>query len=140
MKRIPFIASLVLLTLGLSAQSASRPGEPKIIPQPGSPAMLSPGTLNHAPAAMLRNRSGKTIIAYRIGWLDAAGSPTFGKRIDRRIGKGERVWINSRDFAVNPTARFFIAEVAFGDGTNWKADLAALRRQATKKARPTVPV
>ncbi len=137
MQRIRVIAAFLLLSAAVWAQSSPRPGEPKIIPQPGSPAVLSAGHVNKAPAVQLRNRSGKTVVAYRLGWFDAAGKVSLGERTLLRLRRGERVWIRSRDFARYPGARFFIAELAFGNGTAWKADVDALRREETKEAVPS---
>ncbi len=140
-------ASLIVVLVVLAApwaaisQTTRRPGEPNILTQPGSPAVLAPGRVNGAPAAMLRNRSGRSIIAYRIGWLDQAGKPAFSQRIERRITRGERIWIRPHEFGRYPDARFFVAEIAFGDGTGWRADVNQLRRQLTKELAPkTVPV
>ncbi len=138
------VASLIVLIFaaGLAAIAQSTPqSRLSILTQPGSPAVLSAGRVNGAPAAMLRNRSGRTIIAYRLGWLDPSGKPALGQRTMRRVAKGERIWVRPREFALYPDAHFFIAEVTFGDGTGWKADVNALRRKLTDRVVPkSVPV
>ncbi len=134
------ISLLVAAGLAVAAQSTPQ-SRINILNQPGSPAILSGSRSSGAPRVVLRNRSGKTIIAYRLGWMAETGTPSFGQRTMLRVPKRETAQIRAREFLMYPNAHFFIAELAFGDGTAWKADVNVLRRQLTNKVAPkTVPV
>jgi hypothetical protein len=134
------IALLVAAGLAATAQSTP-PSRIKILAQPGSPAVLVGSRSSGTPRVILRNRSGKTIIAFRLGWMAETGKPSFGQRTMLHVPKQETAQIRAREFAAYPSAHFFIAELAFGDGTAWKADVTALRRQLTNRVLPkTVPV
>ena len=133
------IISFLLFSVGAFSQSTA-PAAVNIIPQPGSPAVLAAARRGDAPRVMLRNRSGKTVIAYRLGWLDVLGKVHVGERTLLRVARGGTGPVKSRAFVTYPDARFFIAEIAFGNGATWKANLEALRNEGSKQAIVRVPV
>ena len=89
-------------------------------------------------AAVLTNRSGKAIIAYKIGWVSIVdGKARFHQsalmNTPGGIAAGMDQSVPAQGIPINKQAEnmtFFVSHVSFADGTKWSADKADLLKQA----------
>ncbi len=92
-------------------------------------------------AAVFTNRSGKSITAYRIGWMSIINGKSkmlhgVWMNVPSGIASGSDEVVPAQGIPINYAAQemvFFVSDVTFADGTHWKASKLDLPRPAPHK-------
>jgi hypothetical protein len=100
--------------------------------QDGAPVQLQStthGLSDALEAAVFKNRSGKPITAYRIGWVSLVeGKAKISRGVwmntPGKIDSGADQIVPAQGIPINLAAQqmvFFVSDVTFADGTHWSA-------------------